>query len=270
MRLAFLISLLAASLLLAAAPGRKAQKLITLSDSNTVVLNMPIVSDVAAQVQSDLMDKSAKLGKKEKIYLVLNSPGGSITDGQAIIETAKGLPQEVATISVFSASMSFIISQYLGTRYAVDSATLMSHPASVEGVGGTIPGSLLTRAIALSSLVNIISFDVAQRAGMSFQAYNDLIQSELWMSAGYAKSLGFVDETVTVKCDNSLLGAADPVLYDTLFGRVKVRWYKCPLVTAPHSVEIGDSIPENEAARIRLMFTNRSRYINKYGVPRLF
>lgn len=210
---------------------------IVLTDSNTVNLNMPISGDSAKNAQQQLLAKSRKLNRRDPIYLFLNSPGGSIAAGNEIIELATGLPQKVHTITMFSASMAFIIAQSLEDRYILRNGEMMSHRAYASGLAGNIPGSLLTRAHALEKSLAEIDEEVAKRAGLDTAKYQDMIKDELWMSAKASKNLKFADKTVKVFCDKSLDGT-DSIQVQVLVFTVTVKFHKCPLITEPVSVEM--------------------------------
>ena len=100
-------------------------EVLTISDDNTIILNMPIFSDSASEVSKKLLEKDKKLKPGKPIYIVLDTPGGSVEEGLKIIEVAKSLPRPVHTISLFSASMGFVISQHLDSRFVIESSTLM-------------------------------------------------------------------------------------------------------------------------------------------------
>lgn len=220
-------------MLLAMTAFSKNPSTLVLSDDTTVVLRLPVMDDTAVAVQKELMRK-AKNGKP--LFLVLNSPGGSINAGKAIIETAKGLGVPVHTISMFSASMSFIISQYLGTRYVLSSSTLMSHRASVDGLSGQVPGSLVTRAVALYSEINEIDMHIASRASMNVGDYQSEAANEIWVTGRQAVQRKFADELVNVRCDKTMEGNTAPVTLNLGFISLEVVFSKCPLLTAPASV----------------------------------
>lgn len=223
------------SSLISSVEGRD-ENVITLHEDDTVTLNLPVMDDTVRIVQEQLLDKSDKLGANKPLYLVLNSPGGSIQAGLKLINTAQGLPQRVDTISEFSASMSFIISQELGNRYVMQDSTMMSHHATISGVGGEIPGTLLARTNYLLDLINNISKRIATRAGMSIDNYNHLIQNELWMTADEAVMYKFADKIVKVRCGKDLRGPADPVTVHLGFGDAAVTFHKCPLISEPLSI----------------------------------
>lgn len=230
---------------------------LILSDKTTVSLNTPIDADSAALVEQTLYDKSSKLSRNATIVLVLNSPGGSIPDGQKIIEFAQGLPQHIVTLSLFSASMSFIISQYLEKRYVLDSSTMMSHRAMIEGVGGQVPGSFIERSMFFLSQMNEINDVIAKRAGLSRGAYNSLVANELWMSGNTAVKLNFADKVVKARCDQTLAGFGPEQSIQFFTASIKLKFPKCPLITQPQ-VEMGDS------SAVELLINNKAEYVRRY------
>lgn len=214
-----------------------AEGTVILTDNNTVNLNMPISGDSAKAVQQKLLAKSRKLNRRDPIYLFLNSPGGSISSGNEIIELAQGLPQKVHTITLFSASMAFIISQSLEDRLILRNGEMMSHRAFASGLSGNVPGSLLTRANALEKGLAEIDEEVAKRAGLETAKYQDMIKDELWMSSRTTRKLNFSDKTVKVFCDKSLDGTESTTVQVLIF-TVTVKFHKCPLITEPVSIEM--------------------------------
>lgn len=251
-------------------PAKDGPNTILLTELNTVSLNMPITGQSAAEVQQNLMKVSSRIRPKDEIYLVLNSPGGSIYDGEKIIETAQGLPNNVHTISIFSASMSFVISQYLSNRYILDSGVMMSHRAYAEGLSGQVPGNLVTRTLGLLSSLSQSNSKIAKRASLTLERYNDLIKDELWMRGNQAVELKFADEVVQVRCDRSLYGGQAPKEYTVMgFLKVKVTWAKCPLVTTPIGIEMANDVSQRDQQEIYTMFYNRAEYIRQYGANRL-
>jgi ATP-dependent protease ClpP protease subunit len=230
-------------LLMVAAPLVAAEaRTITLYDKNTIALRMPITDDTAAYIQQELIKKS-KEGAKE-VYLTLYSPGGSITAGQMIVETAKGLGIKVHTISIFSASMSFIISQALDSRYVLDSTTMMSHRGYIEGLAGNVPGSLVSRISWFLDMTDGIDSMVAKRAGMPKDAYKGIIADELWMTGSKAVLMGFADELIRIKCDRSLEGDAPALSITNMIFELEVVFSKCPLLLEPSEIKGKGSIEE--------------------------
>lgn len=228
--------------------------ILVLSEANTVSLNLPIDNSSAKDIQIELMEKSEKLSKNAAIYLVLNSPGGSIDAGKNIIETAKGIPNPIHTVSLFSASMSFILSQRLGTRYVLDSTTMMSHRASAGGLEGQLPGSLVTRTLAVLNEVTELEQMVATRAGLKLDVYQRLIADEMWITGRAAMNTRFADRLVSVRCDKTMNGPGKEHVIDLVFLRARVTFHKCPLITAPVSVALDRYTSDSKEAFLQAVY----------------
>lgn len=271
---AIIVALLSVSLflgLLNTADGAPTD-LLTLTERNLVTLNMPIMGAATRNVQVGLIERASKLKAGEPIYLFLNSPGGSIEDGLQIIETAKGLPNPVHTISQFSASMSFVISQYLGTRYLLSNATLMAHRARVGGVDGEVPGSAYTRLDAVLEMTNRLDGVVAARAGLNVGMYQAMVRDEMWLSADQGIRQHFGDKIVKVRCDKTLSGVNLQSVQVGPFS-FQVGFSKCPLISYPVSIQMGNRV--NTAQEIKAQadaldtlkeyLLNKRGFINNYS-----
>ena len=241
-----------------ACASRNRGEVLTISEENTVVLNMPITSQVASDVNSQLLEKNEKLPSGKPIYIVLDTPGGSIEDGLKIIEVAKSLPRPVHTVSLFNASMGFVIAQNMDTRYVLSSTTMMSHRAFVSGIRGEYPGSFLSRTFAIGNQLMAINSEIAKRANIPLERYLDLIRNELWMGPKEAITLKFADNQITLKCDNSLKGYGAIKSIDFGLFSVKVKFHKCPLISQP-IVLTGDS------SIVNLMVNDKLTFMNRYG-----
>lgn len=259
------LALIAVGMFLSENATSSNKNILVLSDKNTINLNMPIYGESAKAVQIALLEKSSKLPGNQPIYLFLNSPGGSVTDGRRIIEVARGIPQKVHTVSLFSASMSFIISQYLNDRYITESGVMMSHRAFGGGLEGQIPGNLITRTLFTLSQIVAIDSQIASRAGMPVKKYQDLIANELWMEAPEAEQLHLADKTVVIRCDSSLRGPASPV-HMTIMGAfsVAVTYHKCPLITEPINIELDSNITPQARDTVEMLLHDKERFVHEY------
>lgn len=106
---------------------------VLLRTDNTVYLQGEVSSRSMTDIQNNLLDLvllRQKSGKSYPIYLVLDSPGGSIVAGEDFIQFAKTL-KNVETITFFAASMASAIVEALpGNRLVVESGTMMFHRAA--------------------------------------------------------------------------------------------------------------------------------------------
>jgi ATP-dependent protease ClpP protease subunit len=234
---------------------------IVLTSQNSVSFNQPVREDYAAKKQLELMAKDFLLPKTQPIYLILDTPGGSVFAGNQFIDFAKSLNRPIHTIVIFAASMGYQITQELGKRYITTTGTLMSHRGAISGLSGQVPGELNARLKMLEDSLVGMNERAAKRVGMSLDSYQNAIINELWVSGEAAVKSGHADEVASVSCDKSLSGSYfDEVA--TIFGPVHVEYSKCPLISAPIGFKFGNSVIASNskgalAAKVILGFSRK-------------
>lgn len=170
---------------------------ITVSPEQVIYINTEITEMTVATVIAQLIERE-KTGKD--IYLLIDSPGGSVLDGAQIISFMESSKVPVHTVCTkLCASMAAIIHQYGKTRLAFDRSILMFHPAS-GGARGQVEN--------MRSILNMISrltkkFDafIVARSKMSEPMYNNLVAYELWLDGEDSINLGFVDKLVSIRIE---------------------------------------------------------------------
>lgn len=216
-------------------------KHITLSKKNTVILNDQFSFNSIAKIQTELFALSKSLGKDEEITLVLDSPGGSVLAGLSLFDTVKAIPQKVNTLTIFAASMGYQTVQSLGDRYILPSGILMSHRAYLGGLKGQLDGELEERLKFYKEMTSNLDKKTAERIGISYKQYRELIRNEYWAGAQKALKQGHVDRIVTASCDESLSGTNIKDV-KTFFGNFSVEFSDCPLIRGPLRVVSGSRI----------------------------
>ena len=131
-------------------------------------------------------------GIKGHINLRLNSPGGSITDGTAIISALKRHQGGfTAWVDGLAASMASVIACAADRCYMAEGAMMMVHRASTISMGDA--ADLRKDADLLEkfekSLVNVY----AKKTGMSEPEINAMLEAETWLNPLEAIALGFCD-----------------------------------------------------------------------------
>lgn len=253
----------AAALLVGFSAQAGSLKKVKLSSHNTIALRGPVSYSSVAQLQAKILDVSAKLPKRSVIFLVLDTPGGSVGAGMDLIQTAQAIPQRVVTITSFAASMGFITAQSLGPRLILPHGTLMSHRAA-GGVSGQIPGEANSRLNYLMESIQDIERYVAKRLKRSHSSYANLIINEYWTFGQRSVNQNAADQVVLATCDGSLSGTETQTI-QTFFGPVKVTFSKCPLVSAPLAIDFGDTLLLGLSLKEELQFKNyiRKMYTDK-------
>jgi len=243
---------------------------IVLGSKNTLVLRGVVDEKSVANLQKELMQMSAKLPKSETIYLVMDTPGGSVLDGDTLIDTMRAIPQKIKTISLFAASMGFQIVQNGDERLVTPSGVLMSHRGAMDGVGGQISsdgkGSLLTRLNFFIRIMLELDNTAASRMHMSLKDYQALIADEYWVHGQDAVKDKAADRVVLARCSDELASKADTSVMQIFIFTVKVTMSKCPLIQGPLDLQVigaGDNKAEVENF-VNLMYYNKPAFVHKY------
>jgi ATP-dependent Clp protease protease subunit len=205
---------------------------ITLSENNSVAFNQPVKEDYVAKKQLEILIKHQALPKTQPIYLVLDTPGGSVMAGNNFIDFVKSLDRPVHTVVIFAASMGYQITQELGKRYIISSGMLMSHRGAISGLSGQVPGEANQRLKMIQDVLDEMNVKAAKRVGMSVEAYQNAIINELWIGGQAAVNQKHADEVASVICDKSLSGTYTEDVA-TIFGPASVEYSKCPLISMP-------------------------------------
>ena len=134
---------------------------------------------------------------KKDIKLYINSPGGSVYDGLAIIDTMNYIEPDVQTIGIgLQASMGAMLlsSGTKGKRFALPNARIMIHQPS----SGT-EGKITDQEIALKEgiyLKKLLAEMFAKNTGKKYDQVVKDMDRDNWMSAEEAKKYGIIDEIV--------------------------------------------------------------------------
>src|SRR5438270_2328420 len=105
---------------------------------NIVFLGTPIDDNVANLVIAQILFLSAEDPEKD-ISLYINSPGGSITAGLAILDTMRLVQPDIITYCVGQAASMAAVLLACGTkgkRYSLPNSRILIHQPSMSGLAG--------------------------------------------------------------------------------------------------------------------------------------
>jgi len=188
---------------------------LNLSRGNFVVLYGPIYengNEVAEAIKRATTHRGPLAGN-DPLYLLIDSPGGSVITGGAIISAMEASPIPVHTICLqLCASMGAMIHQYGVKRYSVNRSLLMFHDAA-GGFQGPFQ-QVMSRMNTINRYVNKMFANVAKRSGQSYKDFMLKIGPEIWVDGEDAVSQHYSDSLVNVVFDNN--DAVNPPSFETL------------------------------------------------------
>ena len=129
------------------------------------------------------------------IYLYINSPGGSVSDGMAIYDTMQYIKPDVCTICIgMAASMgAFLLAAGAkGKRFALPNSEIMIHQPSGGTNGQATDMEIhVKRIIAMKQKINEI---LSERTGQPIERVKEDTERDNFMTADEAKEYGLIDE----------------------------------------------------------------------------
>ena len=135
----------------------------------------------------------------KEIFLYINSPGGSITDGMAIVDTMNYIKCPVATYCVgMAASMGAVLlaSGEKGRRFATPNAEILIHQPLIGGHGGGLSGQTTEIKIHADHMVKTrekLNKLLSDRTGQPIDVIERDTERDNYMTAEEALKYGLID-----------------------------------------------------------------------------
>jgi ATP-dependent Clp protease, protease subunit len=177
------------------------QLAVRLLHQRIVILGTGVDDAVANRICAQLLLLSAEDSRRD-ISLYINSPGGSVSAGLAIMDTMRLIPNDVSTLAMgLAASMGqFLLSAGTrGKRYALPHARVLMHQGSA-GIAGTAV-DIEIQAENLEHTRDVVLWLIAEQTGQPRARIEADSLRDRWFTAAEAKEYGFVDHVVSTLDD---------------------------------------------------------------------
>ena len=173
---------------------KKSKKSTSLDKLRTIILNKVIDGDSASKVIEKLLIFSEESSRKP-ITLIINSYGGSVLDGLAIIDTIRSIKAPVRTLIIGKAcSMAAFIFLAGDERAMTKNSYWMIHPMSC----GTYDYfSFIKDRVKFEKELNVKLLELLKK--YTKLTKKDLAKfevGELWLNAVEAKEKGITDKVI--------------------------------------------------------------------------
>ena len=155
-----------------------------------------VEDDMANAIVAELLFLQAQDPKKE-ISMYINSPGGSVTAGLAILDTMRMMKCPVATYCVGQAASMGAVLLAAGTkgrRHALPNARIMIHQPWGGAQGKASDIEITAREIL--RLKDVLNGILAEASGKSLKDVTQDTDRDHFMSAEEAKTWGIVDQVL--------------------------------------------------------------------------
>ncbi|HHT7821588.1 TPA: ATP-dependent Clp protease proteolytic subunit [Streptococcus suis] len=161
-----------------------------------IMLTGPVEDNMANSIIAQLLFLDAQDPTKD-IYLYVNTPGGSVSAGLAIVDTMNFIKADVQTIVMgTAASMGTIIasSGAKGKRFMLPNAEYMIHQPMGGTGGGTQQTDMAIAAEHLLKTRNKLEKILADNSGKTVKQIHKDVERDYWMSAEETLAYGFIDQ----------------------------------------------------------------------------
>ena len=162
-----------------------------------VFVGGPVARSMAQVVTAQLL-YLANEDPKAEVSMYVNSPGGSITDGLAIIDTMRSLPCPVATYIVGqAASMASVIAccGAKGRRFALRHAENLMHQGRIGGFEGQAT-DLEIFARQMQRVEDVCNRLYAEATGHPESKIAEDCDRDLWLDANEMLAYGLIDRII--------------------------------------------------------------------------
>ena len=175
-----------------------------LLQENIIFLGMPIDDAVANLVIAQLLFLTAENPEKD-ISIYINSPGGSITAGMAILDTMRVVQPDIVTYCVGqAASMAAVLLACgaKGKRYSLPHSRILIHQPSMSGLAGQAT-DIEIYAREILRMRDTLNTILAGATGQPLERIERDVDRDYILGPAQALEYGLIDRIITSSRDVS-------------------------------------------------------------------
>jgi ATP-dependent Clp protease protease subunit len=172
---------------------------------NIIFLGTPIDDQVANLIIAQLLFLAAEDPQRD-ISLYINSPGGSITAGLAILDTMRFVEPDIVTICVGQAASMGAVLLAAGTkgkRYSLPHSRILIHQPSMSGLAGQA-ADIDIYAKEILRMREILNQELANATGQPVEKIAMDVDRDYIMEADQAQAYGMIDRVISSRETSSL------------------------------------------------------------------
>jgi ATP-dependent Clp protease protease subunit len=165
---------------------------------NIIFLGTPIDDTVANLIIAQLLFLEAEDPERD-ISIYINSPGGSITSGLAILDTMSFVRPDIVTICVGQAASMAAVLLAAGTkgkRFSLPNSRIMIHQPSMQGLAGQA-ADIDIYAKEILRMREILNKILSDASGQTMERVARDVDRDYIMEADQAVNYGIIDRVIS-------------------------------------------------------------------------
>ncbi len=170
-----------------------------LLNDRIIMLNGVVTNESASVIIAQMLFLESADSSKD-IHFYINSPGGSVTDGFAIMDTMNYIKCDVSTISIGqsgSAASLLLASGARGKRFALKNSEILIHQPSISGGLQGQATDIKIHSDWMEKTKKRLNEIYSNLTGQPVHKVKEDMERDYYMSAEQAKTYGLIDEILS-------------------------------------------------------------------------
>ncbi len=172
-----------------------------LLNDRIIMLNGVVSNESASTIIAQMLFLES-IDCDKDIHFYINSPGGSVTDGFAIMDTMNYIKCNVSTISVGqsgSAASLLLASGARGKRFALKNSEVLIHQPSISGGLQGQATDIKIHSAWMEKTKEKLHEIYSRLTGQPVKKIKEDMERDYYMTAEQAKSYGLIDEILSFR-----------------------------------------------------------------------